>query len=112
LGSSGTDYLNLLRYAGSQLDWILGNNPKDMCFMKGFGTSNPEPYSGESSTYNGTWAGGIANGITGSGTDGSGLQWMPYSNTDTTNAWQNWRWIEQWLPHSAWYLVAVTALTR
>jgi hypothetical protein len=108
LGSSGTEYLDLLRYAGYQLDWILGNNPYDMCFMKGFGKTNPPAYSGEK-PQNGTWAGGIVNGITGSGTDGSGIQWMGAS---AETPWENWRWNEQWLPHSAWYLVAVTALTR
>ena len=108
LASTGTEYLDLLRYAGYQLDWILGNNPYDMCFMKGFGKNNPPAYSGEK-PQNGTWAGGIANGITGSATDGTGILWLGAS---ADAPWDNWRWVEQWLPHSSWYLVASTALSR
>jgi hypothetical protein len=108
LAATGTEYLDLLRYAGYQLDWILGANPYDICFMKGVGTSNPEGYSGEK-PQNGTWPGGIVNGVTGSGDDGSGIAWMGAS---ADAPWDNWRWNEQWLPHSAWYLVAATALSR
>jgi hypothetical protein len=108
LNARGTEYLDLLRYAGYQLDWILGNNPYDICFLKGFGKNNPPAYSGEK-PQNGTWPGGIANGITGKANDGSGIDWM---SAPADAPWDNWRWVEQWLPHSAWYLVAITALTR
>jgi hypothetical protein len=108
LGASGSQYLDWLTYAGYQLDWILGVNPYDICFVHGFGKNNPPEYSGVK-PQNGTWKGGIANGITGSGADGSGIQWMGAS---AETPWENWRWVEQWLPHSAWYMVAITALAR
>jgi hypothetical protein len=108
IGATGTEYVDLLRYAGYQLDWILGNNPYDICFMKGFGKNNPPAYSGEK-PQNGTWAGGIVNGITGKESDGGGIQWLGAS---AETPWENWRWVEQWLPHSAWYLVAVTAQAK
>src|SRR5687767_1270053 len=30
-------------------------------------------------------------------------------NTSSFNCGDDWRWIEQWLPHSAWYMIATTA---
>jgi hypothetical protein len=105
LVASGTQYLNLLRFAGHQVDWILGNNPYDICFLNGFGNKNPPPYCA-AKPQNGTLVGGIANGITGQATDGSGIQWTSGSCGD------DWRWVEQWLPHAAWYMVAVTAMVR
>jgi hypothetical protein len=49
----------------------------------------------------------ISNGITGQATDGSGIQ-----STSGTSCGEDWRWVEQWLPHSAWYMVAITALAH
>src|SRR5690606_11936739 len=54
-----------------------------------------------------THVGGISNGITGAEDNGAGIQWL---NGDPETPWADWRWGEQWLPHSAWYLVAVTSL--
>ena len=107
LDASGTQYLDLLRYAGYQLDWILGDNPYDVCFVQGQGNLNPPAYC-SSKPQVGTLPGGIANGITGLNADGSGIQWPG----DPNACWDNWRWVEQWLPHAAWYLVAITALTH
>jgi hypothetical protein len=103
LVASGAQYLDLLRFAGWQIDWILGANPYDICFLHGFGEKNPPAYA-SSKMQAGTLPGGIANGITGKEKDGSGIQW-PTANFE-------WRWVEQWLPHAAWYMVAVTALAR
>ncbi len=103
LGVSGTPYLDLLRFAGRQIDWILGANPFDICFLHGLGENNPPAYS-SSKMQGGTLPGGIANGITGKEEDGSGIQWPTDSH--------GWRWVEQWLPHAAWYMVAVAALAR
>jgi hypothetical protein len=105
ISASGTQYLDLLRFAGYQLDWILGNNPYDVCFLNGFGDKNPPGFCGAKSQ-NGTLVGGIANGITGQATDGSGIQWPSGTSCG------DWRWVEQWLPHAAWYMVAITALAR
>jgi hypothetical protein len=106
LAASGTQYLNLLRFSGYQVDWILGNNPFDMCFLNGFGGQNPPGYCA-AKTQNGTLVGGIANGITSKATDGSGIQW-----TSGNSCGEDWRWVEQWLPHAAWYMVAITAMAR
>jgi hypothetical protein len=106
LSASGTQYLDLLRFAGTQLDWILGSNPYDTCFLNGFGSQNPPAYSA-SKPQSGTLLGGISNGITGHATDGSGIQW-----TSGTSGGDDWRWVEQWLPHAAWYMVAIAALVH
>jgi hypothetical protein len=108
IGASGSQYLDLLRFAGSQLDWILGRNPYDICFLRGFGRNNPPDYCA-SKTQNGTLNGGIANGITGANPDGTGIQWRLGPNGGCGD---EWRWVEQWLPHAAWYAVAVGALAR
>ena len=96
----------LAELAVDQLDWILGKNPYDVCMLAGFGRSNPRPYAGDKRE-SGTRQGGIANGITSREQDGVGIQWDKSSGRE---AWRHWRWVEQWLPHAAWYLVAVTAL--
>ena len=51
--------------------------------------------------------GGICNGITAGITDDNAIAFNPteYQNDMT----QNWRWSEQWLPHAAWYLLAISA---
>lgn len=110
IGATGDQYLEYLRYAGTQVDWVLGSNPFDICFLHGAGKNNPPAYSGDKAL-NGTLDGGISNGITSQASDGTGIQWMLASKCDT-NCWENWRWVEQWIPHSAWYMVATTALTR
>jgi hypothetical protein len=101
------------KYATDQLDWILGKNPYAVCMMEGKGLKNPKVYNGQSS-YDATLDGGIANGITGKNTDGSGIAWdsdgvASVGFDSYTESWQNWRWIEQWLPHTTWYLMALTA---
>ncbi len=104
IGATGSEYLDLLRFAGHQVDWVLGNNPYDVCFLRGAGRNNPPPYSGEKPEV-GSLTGGIANGITSDGS--SGIAWMAGGED-----WQQWRWVEQWLPHAAWYIVAITAMER
>jgi len=107
LGTSGTAYLDLLRFAGNQLDWVLGANPYDICFMNGFGRNNPPNYCGDKKQ-SGTVTGGISNGITGANPDGSGIQWRLGPNCSCGD---EWRWVEQWIPHTAWFLVAVSAIS-
>jgi hypothetical protein len=106
-GTSGSAYLDLFRFAGNQLDWILGANPYDICFMHGFGRNNPPDYcSGKKQS--GTVTGGISNGITGADADGTGIQWRLGQNGGCGD---EWRWVEQWIPHAAWFLVAVSAIS-
>lgn len=107
LNASGPAYLDLLRFAGTQVDWLMGANPYDLCFLHGSGTKNPPKYCGDKSR-GGTLPGGMANGITGRELDGSGIQWTSGAN----GCGDDWRWGEQWLPHSTWTMVAATALAR
>ena len=99
------------KYATDQLDWILGKNPYATCMMYGKGIRNPQKYDGQSE-YDATLEGGIANGISGKNQDGSGIAWTDDGVAAVgfdakKEAWQVWRWDEQWLPHSTWYLMAV-----
>jgi hypothetical protein len=98
----GTDSLST--YGLAQLDWILGKNPFDLCMMTGAGTTTYQNYPVASAIPN--VAGGICNGISSKHLEETNIEWMPYASND----WQNWRWIEQWLPHDAWYLLAVSAI--
>ena len=93
-------------FATNQLNWIVGLNPFDSSMLNGVGRNNP-PYM-----YFDSWAftnapGGISNGITGGFYDESDIDFMvPYRVTGKDN---DWRWEEQWLPHAAWYLLAVAS---
>jgi len=93
-------------FATNQLNWILGLNPFDSCMLNGVGRNNP-PYM-----YFDSWEftnapGGISNGITSGFKDESDIDYLlPYRETGADN---DWRWGEQWLPHSAWYLLAVAS---
>jgi hypothetical protein len=95
----------LATYASDQLSWILGGNPYDMCFMYGFGKSNV-PYMAALFGH-GSQKGGISNGITGKEGhgDGSGIDFKIHADGN------EWRWTEQWIPHAAWFLQAVTAIS-
>ncbi|WP_131735831.1 glycoside hydrolase family 9 protein [Actinomadura roseirufa] len=93
----------LRSYAADQLNWILGANPYDVCMLDGSGRNNPQYL------WLGSWQflqapGGIVNGITGKNEDGSGILWNHgYAETGKDD---DWRWGEQWLPHTSWYLAA------
>jgi hypothetical protein len=91
-------------FAAHQYSWILGCNPYSMCFMYGFGAHNV-PYM-HSNFGHGSETGGISNGITGmeGNGDGSGIDFR------TSDQGNEWRWTEQWIPHAAWFLQALTAM--
>jgi hypothetical protein len=94
----------LATFAVNQINWILGGNPYDICFMYQHGQNNT-PYMA-SLFGHGSGAGGIANGITGKDgiPDGTGIDFKMEANGN------EWRWTEQWIPHSAWFLQAVSAM--
>ncbi|WP_158799922.1 glycoside hydrolase family 9 protein [Pedobacter sp. L105] len=94
----------LASYASHQLSWILGCNPYEMCFMYQFGKNNV-PYM-HALFGHGSQKGGISNGITGKkeNGDGSGIDFKLEDNGN------EWRWTEQWIPHAAWFLQALTAI--
>jgi hypothetical protein len=95
---------SLATFASRQTSWILGCNPYAMCFMYGFGKNNV-PYM-HSNFGHGSERGGVSNGITGKegNGDGSGIDFK------TEDKGNEWRWTEQWIPHAAWFLQAVTAM--
>jgi hypothetical protein len=89
-------------YASDQLNWILGLNPFDVCMLHGFGANNPEYEPRHPNAF-----GGICNGITAGFEDENGLDFLPSPYAEQGE--HRWRWSEQWLPHAAWYLLAVAA---
>jgi hypothetical protein len=74
-----------------------------MCLLYGFGVTNV-PSAVSAGTH---VRGGISNGITGAvdSDEGRGIVFAPGPDDN------NWRWLEQWLPHSTWFLLAATAMT-
>jgi Glycosyl hydrolase family 9/Cellulase N-terminal ig-like domain len=93
----------LAEFAQNQLDWTLGRNPFDLCLLYGFGVKNP-PHSKSAGDM---VRGGISNGITGAAESPAGRGIVFAAGPDNNN----WRWIEQWLPHSTWFLLAVTVMS-
>ncbi|MGH8192331.1 MAG: glycoside hydrolase family 9 protein, partial [Rhodanobacteraceae bacterium] len=95
-------------YATDQLNWILGLNPFDSSMMQGVGHNNTEYLFFKTWQYE-HLPGGIVNGITSAfdTRDDEGIAWnLPIS---VTHGDDSWRWNEQWLPHDAWFLLAVAA---
>jgi hypothetical protein len=89
-------------YARDQLNWILGLNPFDACMLHGFGRNNPEYEPDYPNAF-----GGICNGITAGFADEEDIDFLP--DLYARRREQRWRWSEQWIPHAAWYLLAVCA---
>jgi len=96
----------LRAFAASQLNWILGLNPFDSSMMNGVGRNNPQYLFFDSWEYTNA-PGGISNGITAGFKDEDGIDYnLTFHQTGADN---DWRWQEQWLPHGAWYIFAVSA---
>ena len=96
----------LKSFGRDQLNWILGLNPYDACMLHGHGRNNIAYMFFDSYEYTNA-PGGICNGITGGYADGDpeGIDFgLRYAQTGKDD---DWRWSEQWLPHAAWYLLAV-----
>jgi len=98
----------LFSLATAQLDWILGKNPFEICMMYGYGKNNYPFYKGDAGIEH--VKGGICNGITAKHSDENDIDWKPYP--DGPDFYENWRWLEQWIPHNAWYLTAVSAISN
>ena len=91
-------------YAWKQLNWILGANPFDACMLEGHGRNNVQYLFFNSYEYTNA-PGGICNGITGGLYNEKDIDLnRGYNETGQDN---DWRWAEQWLPHAAWYLMAI-----
>ena len=97
---------SLQSFALDQLNWILGLNPYDASLVQGTGHNNPA--YGFFGTFEYTNApGGIVNGITSGLEDEEDIDFnLSYAMTGKD---YDWRWAEQWLPHDAWYLLAIAA---
>ncbi|WP_054972253.1 discoidin domain-containing protein [Paenibacillus sp. A3] len=88
-------------YYADQLDWILGKNPYGISMLRGFGTNHPD-YG--STKYGHTdLDGGISNGVHSKNNDGSGIDFIQSGG-------ERWRSLEQWIPHAAWYMLAITSI--
>jgi len=96
---------DLAGYASRLVSWVLGCNPYNICMMYGYGQNNV-PYM-SSMFGHGSGRGGISNGITGKAGngDGSGIDFKMEDNGN------EWRWSEQWIPHTGWFLQAVAAMS-
>lgn len=96
----------LQAYAWNQLNWILGLNPFDACMLEGHGRNNVQYLFFNAYEYTNA-PGGICNGITGGLYDEDDIDLnRGYNETGKDN---DWRWAEQWLPHAAWYLIAISS---
>ena len=97
--------LQLRSYAWNQLHWILGRNPFDATMLMGSGHGYAPYMFFKSYKYTGA-PGGIMNGITSGLDNEDGIAFnLGYAATGKD---EDWRWTEQWLPHAAWYLYAVS----
>ena len=95
---------SISRMIVSALGWVGGANPLGISFIEGFGPKNPPGYMGKANLL-----GGIVNGITSSIEDETHPTFMPYANPAD---WKNWRWVEQWIPHNAWYLLGIATVAN
>jgi hypothetical protein len=106
-GNDGNDaaFADKLRAFGrDQMNWILGLNPFDACMLHAKGRNNIAYMFFDSYEYTNA-PGGICNGITGGYTDDEDIDFgLRFAATGKDD---DWRWAEQWLPHAAWYLLAV-----
>ncbi|MDA0148665.1 glycoside hydrolase family 9 protein [Vibrio sp. LaRot3] len=98
----GEQQKQLAQFAQNALNWIVGHNPYNMCMLDGFGQNNPD-YLPHLGFFNAK--GGVCNGITGGFEDEEDIAFNPPGQKD--DMLQNWRWGEQWIPHGAWYLLAI-----
>lgn len=105
-GADSSLQTRLRAYADDQLNWILGLNPFDACMLQGHGRNNPEYMFFSSYQYTNA-PGGIVNGVTSGYKNDQGIDFNVF-HAETGQDW-DWRWGEQWLPHSAWYMLAVAA---
>ena len=98
-------HAQLEQYARNQLHWILGRNPYNSSMLMGSGQRNAQYMFFRSYEYTSA-PGAIINGITAGLDDEDGIAFnLGYAQTGRDD---DWRWTEQWLPHDAWYLYAVS----
>ncbi|WP_189006394.1 glycoside hydrolase family 9 protein [Deinococcus roseus] len=91
--------LDLHPLTQAPLDWILGFNPFDACMLHGYGHNNPHYEPGHDNA-----AGGICNGITSGLQDEQDIAFLQSPDVPPEHSW---RWGEQWIPHAAWFFLAI-----
>lgn len=97
--------IELKSYAWNQLHWILGRNPYDVSLLMGSGHGDAGYMFFRSWKYTNA-PGAIVNGITAAENDEDGIAFN--QGFLVTGKDEDWRWTEDWLPHSAWYLYAIS----
>jgi Glycosyl hydrolase family 9 len=95
----------LRSYAWNQLHWILGRNPYDTSMLMGSGHGDAAYMFFRSYKYTNA-PGAIINGITSGLNNEDGIAFN--QGYAVTGKDEDWRWTEEWLPHAAWYLYAVS----
>jgi hypothetical protein len=95
----------LRAYAWDQLHWILGRNPYDTSMLMGSGHGDAAYMFFRSYKYTSA-PGGIVNGVTSGLENEDGIAFN--QGFAVTGKDEDWRWTEEWLPHAAWYLYAVS----
>jgi hypothetical protein len=95
----------LRSYAWNQLHWILGRNPYDISMLMGSGHGEAAYMFFRSYKYTSA-PGAILNGITSGLNDEDGIAFN--QGFAVTGKDEDWRWTEEWLPHAAWYLYAIS----
>jgi len=98
-------HAQLETYAWNQLHWILGLNPFDTSMLMGSGHGNAAYMFFRSYKYTNA-PGAIINGITSGLDDEHGIAFN--QGYAVTGKDEDWRWTEEWLPHAAWFLFAVS----
>ncbi|WP_198357555.1 glycoside hydrolase family 9 protein [Streptomyces fildesensis] len=102
-GVAEDDRARLGAFADDQLAWITGRNPFDASMIQGRGRNNVD-YASDFPNI----PGGIVNGITSGWSDEVDIAFLP-SDAPPGDAW---RWAEQWIPHTGWFLLAVGSARR
>ena len=92
-------------YAWNQLHWIEGRNPFDVSMLIGSGHGDTAYMFFKSYKYTSA-PGSVINGVTSATNDEDGIAYN--EGFAVTGKDEDWRWTEQWLPHAAWYLYAVS----
>jgi hypothetical protein len=98
-------HAQLESYAWNQLHWILGRNPFDVSMLIGSGHGDAAYMFFRSWKYTNA-PGAIVNGVTAGLNNEDGIAFN--QGFAVTGQDEDWRWTEQWLPHAAWYLYAVS----
>jgi len=87
--------------AAHWIEWILGRNPFDLCMLQGHGRNNPTYEYGYANA-----PGGVCNGITSAPDNEGDIAFAPKPWADDSA--HTWRWGEQWMPHAAWLILALS----